>query len=616
MRERLRGSLSTDAVIYLPFYLAYFGGDFEDTPFGSVDVKIVGLNDPIFKYYDEELVKSENKNLENPRLRGDDFMTLDVLFGVADIGIGDIGFVNILRYFNEAHDDKKTEKSLYKDVYDSTVKGGKTGVELYSQYFNDFQVEDVMLDSITKQDLEKRITETNLVVAGGLIRKPALKGIINNGDEKFVEKRKDFISSPSKDKNIKDTKLFTYPQFSTSYYYLKNVFIPRHYDKDTCQIELNDNIEIDFGQELLTDKIKDNICFSCDFVSLRFANKSKEGPFENYNIIQDLTTEQEMFWSGIILDKNKYNSNQDKYLAFFYALEKMTYTIDSYIKNNDRTGLMGFISDKLKKSESNINDIFNVLVADKTILKNITKKNSDDRYINLELTIRYIIKDLFYSERLYYNAVSISKKVSQDFNQPCEAKIKDIINLRSLDKEEKDNGEKIRRYSDHFIKEGVLYNVLEKWNKKQEKFLNYKYGVILLDKKVKFYWIKNIPVRVINKLRSRFYKFFKTKQVFTSISIGFTILSLISFFRPLFIFEKVGNDSYINYLEYEKCKLIADCILPELSTWNSIQYFLFEHFTYTVIPFFFIVAILMVSYLKRRVELLSNEKYVYRKRVK
>jgi hypothetical protein len=64
MKERLRVSLSTDAVIYLPFYLAYFGGDFEDTPFGSVDVKIVGLNDPIFKYYDEELVKSENKNLE------------------------------------------------------------------------------------------------------------------------------------------------------------------------------------------------------------------------------------------------------------------------------------------------------------------------------------------------------------------------------------------------------------------------------------------------------------------------------------------------------------------------------------------------------------------------
>lgn len=616
MNDRLRVSLSTDAVIYLPFYLAYFGGDFEDTPFGPVDVQIVGLKDIIFKYYNEELADEGNATTGNPRLRGDDFMTLDVLFGVADIGIGDVGFVNVMRsHIKEKNLKSESEPTFLDEVYLSSRKtqnivlNGKTkrkncdALDLYSLYFNDLEINNFNASKLIEKNrkekaklLKDKIENTDLVVGGGLIRKPALKAILKDGNDEFIDKEKDVISSD--DVKLKGKKIYTYPKFSTSYYYVKEKYIPKYKSKN-IELDYCEDSTVDFGNELSPENIENKICLSCDFVSLRFANKSKSGDYEDYNIIEDLTKESSFLWSGFILDQKSYKTNEKKYKAFFYAMEKIMYKIDEYIKKDDGSGLHSFISNKLNNYKNNKDDVFRVLVANSKVLDYIKSKNGGNPETNLDLTIRYILKDLRYSKELYYNSLSISKnevKKSENdqkrqLNEPSLEDLKTLVGLRSN--------------SVDLIEKGILYNVLGKWNDKQEKILNYKYG------KPKSAYKVLQPLRwITNKFRQIFYILFRKNSYLKTISLVFTIMSLLSFLRPFFAFEKVNSSLFNDYQVYNNCDPdISNCLYK----W---QYVFIEYFVPLVIILAIVVLPLLVLLLIKKIELIEKEKYVYRSRTK
>ena len=370
--QTLKVSLSTDAVIYLPFYLAYFGGVFSDTPYGAVDVKIVGLEDPLFNSEDEQKVKSKAKHPLKPRLRGDVAMTMDLLLDVADIGIGDPGFGCMLR---------TEKKDLYKKYFNRTF------LRNYIQYFDLKQFDASscirMLDHILnnhydqipefisdilngKEDVKKK---KDIRILSGLIRKPGLKAITGQSKEEFFATNQRLNETEHKEKDLlrnqsvkftQNYSVFTYPTPATSAQYveknLRRAIAEKHFD---------------FGVELQNLKA-DEICLSCDFIALDYLHEKENS--RNY-IIDDLVTDNDrLMWSGFMADYNKYKADKNKYKAFVYAIDKVLHEFNLYIEARDRLGLEKYIYNMLNKDHSNNAYIISVLIADSQIAKDFTKE--------------------------------------------------------------------------------------------------------------------------------------------------------------------------------------------------------------------------------------------------
>lgn len=83
MERVLNVAIATDTILYAPFYTALYGGDFEDTPFGNVNINIIAREDD--PYFSKDLVQ----NLKAV----DGFVTFCLIFDYADIGICDPSFI-------------------------------------------------------------------------------------------------------------------------------------------------------------------------------------------------------------------------------------------------------------------------------------------------------------------------------------------------------------------------------------------------------------------------------------------------------------------------------------------------------------------------------------------
>ena len=477
----IKVSVSTDAIIYLPFYLAYFGGDFEDTPYGPVNVQIVGLNDIRFKNYDEDLgdkdlsdnaesefkysymqSKSERKSddteqkpvdnekkQKSDRLRGDAFMTLDVLYGVADIGLGDVGFVPILR-----NDKERNE------IFIDTDGAGKCILTEYAKSLNRGMANnlgDICFVTEYSQALigmlHDKVKKTDLKIVGGLIRKPALKCLFkkslldkidiiskypNNPKDEYekhfsepYEKRfergdKNLIRNKERFKNeilsdsflrnfppsthVADLELInklpnpllqvcSYRKPSTSYYYIGKII------QNLPNNEKWKYIDVNFGDEIneMIHSRETIGCFSCDFVALRYANKEENKVnYKDFVMVDDWTCmDTNILWSGFILDEKKYKNKEKAFCAFFYAIDQCMFRINQYLKNDDSHGLHYYIKSKLTDKDR-LNDVFRVLIADDTIIPQTT--TSRDLDIRIDQIIRHFIKDLFYCKNSNYDA--------------------------------------------------------------------------------------------------------------------------------------------------------------------------------------------------------------------
>lgn len=366
IRQSLKVSLSTDAVIYLPFYLAYFGGEFADTPFGPVDVKIVGLEDPLFNSADEQKVKNKTRTALKPRLRGDLAMTADVLLEVADIGIGDPGFACIM---------KTEKKELYKKFFN------KAFFKDYIQFFDlrQFDADSCVrqlantlgnsIDQVPEFIDEQLKRNKDLRILAGLIRKPGLKAIVGQSKDEFFKANTDLNEHVHKEKDLlrsqlddlkKKYSIFTYPTPATSAQYVEQAL--------DCKIGGH---PLDFGAELQNLK-KNEICLSCDFVALDYLHEREDA--DNY-IIDDLVTSGDMLmWSGFVADYSRYEKDKKKYRAFAYAIDKVLHEFNAFVENRDRLGLEKYIYNMLSKDQSNRAYIISVLIADSQIASKFSER--------------------------------------------------------------------------------------------------------------------------------------------------------------------------------------------------------------------------------------------------
>lgn len=499
----LRVSLSTDAVIYLPFYLAYFGGDFNETPFEAVDVKIVGLDDPRFNSQDEFKVKKNSANELKPRLRGDAAMTLDVLLDVADIGIGDPGFACMLR--NE-------KKSLYNTVFD------RAGCISYLKYFDIDQLQDSsdikrLQQSVQKDEvgilLQHMVGEKkDLRVLSGLIRKPGLKAIVGQSKEDFYNSNKNLPSSQYSNKDIlrkcadkltKKYSYFTYPNPATSDLYARK------------ELKLtNTKKNLDFGVEL-QNLTPDEICLSCDFIAIDYLHNEEK----NF-IVDDLVTDETttLMWSGIIADYKKYEKNKKPYKAFLYAIDKVLFELNTFVQTADRLGFEQYVYAKLSKNTALRSYIINVLIADHEI---------SDKFQKIPNPIPQIVRqiaDNFFRWRgktvsLYYASSVIAtsakqrealKKKSAPFpdglfdDQECAkcAELTEIIKLRD------------DKFDDTTVNNLIFPDILEDWRKAELRISRIRR------------WLKPI------------FNLINNKNFWEGIAIVFAFLSLLGFIDGLF----------------------------------------------------------------------------------
>ena len=547
MNHNLRVSISTDAVIYLPFYLAYFGGDFKDTPFGSVDVSIVGLNDAYFKFKESSLIKgkvSEPKT-NNPRLRGDAFMTLDVLLDVADIGIGDPGFVSIIRKEN-----RRVEYYEKKDI------------KRYLNYLNisqfDEQSKVARLNTNNTPETLKKIfvEECDLRILAGLIRKPALKAIVGqtkaefeNSNPKFKEQIDKNLLRTKSDQFEKNYELFTYPNPSTSNNLLNSIC-----NKSNKKITKSSRGDIEFGYELMG--LKDNeICLSCDFIAIDYLHNNTEG---KYYIIDDFVcNDKVVLWSGIIADYKKIadSKKEESFQAFLYAIDKNLAFIEYFIKRNEKYELHNYIKAKLTNDPNKISDILKILIADEYVtneFKDITKMESP-----IDSIIELITDNLFRwkanSTRLYCSSTEISLEranhntAGEKFDKTYLEEIENIFLVRE-DKNELNINSDL-----------VFPDLLKKWRIREMK----------INEKNKIKWLSTL---------------IKDKNYLQFVTIIIALLGIMSFFQGIF----------------------------DVTVYNilGISKFCWELIGLGLMIIIFIAGL----WLYKRSKLLSQEKYVYRKK--
>ncbi|GHT51700.1 hypothetical protein FACS189440_21020 [Bacteroidia bacterium] len=587
--DNIRVSLSTDAIIYLPFYLAYFGGDFEDTPYGRVNVQIVGLNDIRFKYYDEELEektpdtdkpqfqcplieesKKEESNIETgekpssenstkqkqkcARLRGDAFMALDVLYGIADVGLGDVGFVSVLR-----NEKKRNE------LFTNTDSKGHNLITKYSEWLNpDMSNPDLDIFKIPtsehKTKLSEKVSNSGLRIVGGLIRKPALKCLLKDKAQAPEKGDKNFIRNKDRLKALTNNlEIFSYPKPTTAYYYINKII--NEYAGDSSikdKVKWKDQA-VDFGNELTQKNITNTTgCFSCDFVALRYANKNTTD-YKDYALVDDWTCmDTNILWSGFILDEIKYKEKENAFNAFFYVIDKCLFKINQFLALNDSHGLHYYIKTKLTNNRSKLNDVFRVLIADEKITE-IIRKNEEikpnNMDINLDQIIRYFIKDLFYCKKsnldanFYYQSLNIHKpKANNQQINHCKVQKSHILELVKLREE---------TMSEKDLDNHIKYDVMENWHKREKRinkikhysFTRFFYNIFKKD------YVRSLSV-IIALIGIIFLvePFFSHKQweILTNVHAGWSLLLFVAIAIGLWLFIEKIVMPMIDILQKEK----------------------------------------------------------------
>jgi hypothetical protein len=233
-RETLRVAISTDTILYTPFFLAYNSGDFEDTPFGKLSVNIIGTLDDI--RFDT-----------TKKLKGDGFATFCLLLNLADAAICDPSY---LVYLSDANVATITNEFRgFEELLTSQTKK-----KLVTKFPTLLKIEnDVLIISHTDQF--KKIFENKKVI-GGLISKiafsvavsPDLNHIVNSTSykeaaEKFgFEHRKNAVKKSFIENEITG-KFIYYKQPSTGN--CLGVIHAKNYNK----FPINEQTA-DFGTEL------------------------------------------------------------------------------------------------------------------------------------------------------------------------------------------------------------------------------------------------------------------------------------------------------------------------------------------------------------------------------
>ena len=378
-------AISTDTILYSPFYLSYYGGDFNNTPFGSLNVNIVGTtNDMTFKH--------------DVKLRGDGFATFSSITGLSTVSICDPSFLVYLKSLATSGDQTQIEEEFNKFLElikdHSDIQDSQSFYDVPSKYF---KIEEF------KKTLDK------IKIVGGLISKMAfsvvgsedLSSDAKKYDKNFDKKKFGYdhsISAKGEDfvKQYVDNKFIFYPPPSTG-----NCIGYIHSNKNYKKV--NKTLTRDFGTELTplykNQELK-SLSISCDFVSIDFLRSEefkKDGDILSTIFeIEDLGTDYKNFlFTGIIA--NSIPKNSERLKAFLYGIDKNLFYISKYAsrKPQNALNLINFYQTKLNYSLKNEEELFSLLIADPIIRNKIVFLiNDKNRKFNFNSIIRY------YAQRL------------------------------------------------------------------------------------------------------------------------------------------------------------------------------------------------------------------------
>ncbi|MEO5644133.1 MAG: hypothetical protein ABIQ40_04220 [Bacteroidia bacterium] len=463
--ETLNVALSADTILYTPFFLAYYAGDFEDTPFGKLSVNIIGKKD------DVRFDKSAN-------LKGDGFATFCLIFGLADASICDPSY---LVYLQDSATDIGKEFALFEKLLTSYTKSSLSGDEKFKKILS-YNADKKTLFITDKKEFGALFKDKKVI--GGLISKIAFSVACSPNLEKKVT-GDGYKNHPEKfGKSHKRTsigKAFT----STE---VKGHFI--YYDEPSTgfcvgQIhsaiyqKTSDKVKTkDFGNELKLlqeAQYNDSVAITCDYVSLDFLLYKQKNSDEENKVceIEDLATVLENYlFTGIL--GNCELKNKTKLQALLYGIDKNLFEIFRFLKESDTTGLTKFFRRKFNYSDSKEQELLNLLIADndcrdkiKADIHDITKEE-----FTFDTIIRYYVDRLYKWKvwgNLYYNKTI-----------PSAPDLKRIAELR------KEAIQSQNEISDPKICELIEQDLLSEWREKELEFFTYENEINQLELKEKF----------------------------------------------------------------------------------------------------------------------------------
>ncbi len=392
MNNTLNVAIATDTILYAPFYLALYGGDFEDTPYGKLDINIIGQEGDMFFLTDGL-----------PSKTVDGFVTLALLFGYADIGICDPSFIMELY----ATDDfERVLKEPLKGFINSLLPRERNA---FYERFNDLF--DGREHSPCYSNIETKFkNKFDVKVIGGLIQKVAFfaVGKKQEGGEKKKVNIMSIFDDDSKSLSKEErgfNEVVAFPEPSTGYY-VGN------------KIAMNNTKTVQYGEELsyiISDKNTNDIALSCDFVSILQLS-------EKLDVHKDFVKSKKgAMFTGILANLGNKN-NTRKYKAFLYGIEKNLFNIDKILKKKYDNDLSVYFKTKLLDSKNKYyrgtKDLISLLVSDIKVEENLIydiskeiKERKDDTKCSekeikkqkTEIELTKNIDDLIYSfvQQLY-----------------------------------------------------------------------------------------------------------------------------------------------------------------------------------------------------------------------
>lgn len=444
--QSLNVAIATDTVLYAPFFMAYYGGDFNDTRFGKLSVNIIG--------------KEEDNRFLSLKLKGDGFATFCVVFGLADVAICDPSFILFLKTCPPT-----TLEELCKTFLDGLTNYGKNSVHKKNPTVINSEHKLISADSLRK------LISSEKNIIGGMISKLAISVVANHSiagtrQNRIFQNVELFGSNPLKDEtaqkftgeNIKQFIFYEYPSTGNCF----GKIYADIYKKEAIE----DSPHKDFGEEIvfLTKTTqKPSYAFSCDYVAIDYRKDFEETTDEKVIEIKDFTKSSDGFlFTGFVANTNEKNINKLK--GFLYGVDKNLFEIDNYLQNEEITGLVNYIKSKLPREKDMLNSVLKMLVADKDCFKKINDKVKEEKDpFNLDNVITMFAKRLsewqaFGRENnlgLYYTTTSVTTDVKDD-----------LVNIYILRKKAFQNGD-IPEEEIKSISSSIYTDLLDDWRNKE-----------------------------------------------------------------------------------------------------------------------------------------------------
>ncbi len=587
--EVLNVAISTDTILYTPFFLAYYSGDFDNTPFGKLSVNIIGSQD-------------DARFNQKEKLKGDGFATFCLLFGLADAAICDPSYLVYLK----SNGNLENEFREFEKLLTPETKSSLTDTQsVYKDCIEYDENDSLVIKDITNFKelfLEKK-------VIGGLISKiafsvagsPDLEEISNNESYKDKEKFgkiKDRKTLNEFTKNVVTGKFIYYKSPSTGFC-IGEIYASTYNKKKARDIDTDNTKKEEFGVEisrLKEDSFKSSIAITCDFVSLDFILKKERIEGEQKIIEIEKLAEDDSkcyMFTGIL--GNCVTTNSEKLKALLYGIDKNLSYIHKSLKDSDTTGLTKYFKRKFNYSKSKEADLLNLLVADYKCIEEIQKMIDDDSKPNFsfDTIIRYYVDRLYKCKK--YGGLYFSSTI------PSEDSLKNMIELRYESQGQIFN-------ASNSLGDFIQNDMLSEWRKTEKDFLTYEFIINefqLKESKKDILKILASPILIIKEnwklsFLRKLWLYVRKPSYLYIIGSLFLIFEIISSF-----FHISGYHITLTTI----LELIGKNICQSTYFWLHLFSKIID---ITVFIYFIAVVFVLIYYARELLKLKENDRYVYR----